>query len=227
MYNMHMNQQLFTKRRRIVIHHTHLFDDNIFNVFKQNDVVFFDDCLFSQYIFLKKNIKFFQEKNIDCILGFSSGLYSSEECKYQIYAIKSKILHDACNEKIKTIEDANRLRDELPELNGFMKVSQIKDLLENKNIYLALHGCCHLNLEKIENPINKIKIFMKDLDDGIRQLNSFDLFTDIYVYPYVYSFQMSDRALQNTQMKTIIGSTIFRMAIEKVIQNSNDVEYDS
>ena len=218
MYNMHMNQQLLAKRR-IVIHHTHLLDENVLDVFKQNDIVFFDDCLFSQYIFLKKNIDFFLKKNIDCILSFSSGLYSSEECKYQIYAIESNVLHNSCNQKIKTIEDADKLRDILPELNGFMKISQIKDLLKYKNIHLALHGCCHLHLHEIKNPIEKIKIFIKDLDDGIKQLNKFELSTDIYVYPYVYSFQMSDRALQNAQMKIVVGSTIFRTAIEDMIQN--------
>ena len=222
-----MLQSSIINRRRIVIHHTHILNDDIFKIFKKNDIVFFDDCLFSQYIFLKKNIHFFQNNDIDCILGFSSGLYSSEDCKYQIYAIESKILHDSCNKKIKTIEDADELRDEMPELNGFMKVSQVKDLLEYPNVYLALHGCCHLDLHKIENPIDKIKIFMKDLDDGIKQLNKFELSTDIYVYPYVYSFPMSDKALQNAQMKTIIGSTMFRIAIEDMIQNSNDIKYDS
>ena len=68
---------------------------------------------------------------------------------------------------------------------------------------------------------------MKDLGDGIQRLNDFGLSTDIYVYPYVYSFQMSDRALQNAQIKIIVGSNIFKIAIEDMIQNSINAKCNS
>ena len=86
------------------------------------DLVFFDDCLFSQYVFIKDNLQKLQALEVDCILGFSSGLYASEDAE-QMYAIESHVLHNACNRCIKTLEDANRLRSSLYEMKGFMKVS--------------------------------------------------------------------------------------------------------
>ena len=69
-------------RRQIVIHHTHLFENvDVLSYLKPNDDVFFDDCLYSQYVFIKKNINFFIDNKIDCILGFSSGLYANEDAK--------------------------------------------------------------------------------------------------------------------------------------------------
>ena len=35
------------KRRRLVIHHTHLLGKRIVDFLRADDIVFFDDCLFS------------------------------------------------------------------------------------------------------------------------------------------------------------------------------------
>ena len=43
--------------RLIVAHETVAFPDNILDLLQQNDILFFDDCLYSQYVFLKKNIE--------------------------------------------------------------------------------------------------------------------------------------------------------------------------
>ena len=66
-------------RRRVVVHHTHLLGQRIVDFLHVNDIVFFDDCLFSQYNFIKDNENFFKEMTIDCVLGFSSGLYAVED----------------------------------------------------------------------------------------------------------------------------------------------------
>lgn len=42
-------------RRRVVVHHTHLLGQRIVDFLHANDIVFFDDCLFSQYNFIKEN----------------------------------------------------------------------------------------------------------------------------------------------------------------------------
>lgn len=59
--------------KKIVIHHTcYIDDDIILAALCQNDLVFFDDCLYSQYLFLKKYAKVLADKSIACVLGFST-----------------------------------------------------------------------------------------------------------------------------------------------------------
>ena len=207
------------QRRRIVIHHTHLLGRRIIDFLHADDIVFFDDCLFSQYNFLKENHDFFEEMAVDCILGFSSGLYASERSK-QIHEVESHILHDACNSKISTLVDADCLRDELPEMAGFMKISQLKELLQLPFCYLALHGCCHLNLQNEKNLLKKIQMFKLDLDSGCKRIVELGLKTSTYVYPYVYSFATSDSMLRHYRFSQVVGGSvdkIFRISIEDLV----------
>ena len=201
------------------MHHTHLLGNSILDHLKKNDIVFFDDCLFSQYVFLKQNQSFFKSMSIDCVLGFSSGLYASEDAE-QTYAIESHVLHDACNKCIKTLEDADKLRLSLLEMDGFMKVSQVKELLLLPFCYLALHGCCHLKLEDEKGLLNKLYAFKRDLRDGVDQLKCFGLNTQMYVYPYVYSFCTSDKMLNSAGFNVVVGSKAFRLAIEDIAQKN-------
>lgn len=117
------------------------------------------------------------------------------------------------------------LREQFSEMRGFMKVSQIKELLEIPFCYLALHGCCHLDLSKTKSLIDKAILFKNDLDSGITRLNELGLQTNTYVYPYVHSFPLSDKilsTLQNPILKLVIGSKVFRIAIENLaLQHSN------
>ena len=210
------------QRRRIVIHHTHLLPFLWQSLLQPKDLVFFDDCLFSQWTFLTYNFKFFEENQIDCILGFSSGLYASEESLRQLEKIESHVLHDACNSKIFTIDDADVLRSTFPEMNGFMKVSQLKQLLQMPFCHLALHGCCHLNLSKEQNLLKKVQLFKNDLDAGCKRLKQLELSTNIFVYPYVHSFPMSDICLKKSGFACIIGSNqIFRTSIEDLSLEAN------
>ena len=201
-------------QRRIVIHHTHILQQKILELLQTDDVVYFDDCLFSQYVFLREKTQFFIKKNITVIIGFSSGLYASESCNKQTYDVTSNALHHICNKCIKTINDANSFRDSLPEMNGFMKISQLKELLEFPFVKLALHGCCHLKLEDEYNLIAKAMMFKKDLNDAIAQLEKLKLKTNIYIYPYVYSFLTSDMILKKSGFNEIVGSKTFRISIE-------------
>ena len=205
-----------TSRRRIVIHHTHMLGRRIIDFLHADDIVFFDDCLFSQYNFLKENRDFFENMSIDCILGFSSGLYANEDA-IQVHAIESHILHDACNAKIHCLNDADHERNILQEMNGFMKISQIKELLEMPFCHLALHGCCHLKLENENGLLNKLYCFKRDIKEGLERLKSFDLSTSMYVYPYVYSFHSSDNILNSLGLHTIVGSKTLRISIEDLM----------
>ena len=69
-------------------------------------------------------------------------------------------------------------------------------------------------------------VFKKDLDDGINSLRTHNLSTDIFVYPYVQSFYSSDVLLQKNGFQTIIGSNIFRYAIENLASNKLDAKCD-
>ena len=190
-----------------------------------DDIVFFDDCLFSQYDFIKDNESFFKDMAIDCVLGFSSGLYAAEDAE-QVRDVESRILHDACNSRIYCLEDADNLRRTLKEMNGFMKVSQIKELLEMPFCNLALHGCCHLKIENEKGLLNKLYSFKRDLREGLERLKSFGLMTSMYVYPYVYSFTISDKILNSVGLPIIVGSTMLRHAIEDlVIGKDTDCNY--
>ena len=194
------------QRRRVVVHHAHLLKDQICQLLKPKDLVFFDDCLFSQYVFIKDNLQKLKALEVNCILGFSSGLYASEDAE-QTYAVESHVLHNACNRCIKTLEDANRLRSSLYEMKGFMKVSQLKELLSLDFCQLALHGCCHLDLQHQRSSVlQKMVLFKQDLDDGCQQLAELGLCTSMYVYPYIYSLLASDSLLRQCGFTKIVGS---------------------
>lgn len=207
-------------RRRIVIHHTHIIGSKaILECLKPDDIVFFDDCLYSQYVFLRDNTDFFAENGIDCVLGFSAGLYSPENIE-QIYNVESKTLHDACNVKIRNIEIADALREYLPEMAGFMKVSQVKELIEYPFCRLALHGCCHLKLENMDGGfLVKTQAFIDDLKAGMMRFNELGLQSDTYVYPYVYPLTISDMVLRKYGFKIIVGSDVLRIPIESLAFN--------
>lgn len=176
--------------RKIVVHHTHLLEDKILEAIQPNDMIFFDDCLFSQYLFIEKHRHVIKDLNAMCIVGFSSGLACSEEVEEsnQIESIESRLVHDRCNALVKTSSDLHLLDGDWS-LRCFMKVSQIKELLNFENVYAALHGCCHLNLEKMtDDKLDQLKIFKEDVIAGKELFESRLGFSpSIYVHPYAYA----------------------------------------
>lgn len=176
----------FTKYNRlIVIHHCQLICDKIISVLQNNDILFFDDCLYSQYVFLKQYNNILKEKDIICVLGFSAALHRLDKDN-PIYDIESHVIHNKCNQFIKTYKDVET--NYFEELNGFMHLDEIKELLQEDNIYLACHGSCHLDFRNTTdtNLVNIIK-FKKDLDDAVNLFKFHKLIANIYVYPYAYS----------------------------------------
>lgn len=175
-------------KRFIVIHHCHEIFDKILPVLQPYDMVFFDDCLYSQYKFLKQYNYILKEKHITCVLGFSAALHR-RDINTPIFDIKSDVIHKKCNEIIYTYKDT--YTNYFDELNGFMHLDEIKELLKESNIYLACHGACHLHLEETRKEpchiIDKVIKFDNDLVDAIMLLKDYNLITNIYVYPYAYS----------------------------------------
>ena len=136
-----------------------------------------------------------------------------------MHDVESNVLHDACNASIQTLADADKLRTSLTAMWGFMKVSQLKELLQLPFCYLALHGCCHLNLSKEKNLLKKVQLFKNDLDAGCHRLKELELETRMFVYPYVYSFPASDVGLKKNGFAFIIDDTrMARMPIEDLLK---------
>lgn len=199
--------------RKIVIHHIYLIDD-INKLLQENDLLFFDDCLYSQYVYIKENINFLIDKNINCILGLSPKLIRKDSIKTGIF-IESYKIHDDVNKYIYN-KDSEYYSTAM---NGFMSLSEIKELLQYKNIKLGLHGCCHLKLEYLDNMLSKITTFIKDTKDGIKLLKQYNLFTNIYVYPYEYKLPIFDHILrQKFGFTDIYGADDSRIYIEKLTE---------
>ena len=178
--------------RSVVVHHTHLIH-NLCNLLKQNDIVFFDDCLYSQYLFFKNNLDQLLNKHITVVLGFSSALYRPVDV-YPTYSVLSKTLHDNINAKYSRYTDID-YND--PIFSGFMSISEICELLQYDFVYLALHGCCHLNYKNITNRIQQAQTFANDLTDGILNMNNLlKQTTNIFVHPYAYEPFLAARILK-------------------------------
>jgi len=191
--------------RKIVIHHCHLIK-NIVDLLDDNDLVFFDDCLYSQFVFIKNNIQKLRNKHITCVLGFSTNLYRRNEFD-AIYDINSAILHDRIH------------ADDMSALNGFMSLNELNFLLKYDNIHLACHGCMHLQLEKIcKSKIDLMTKFNDDLNNATKMLNELNLKTDIFVYPYAFDFFVSDKIVHKHGFNHIFaGKNSQRLEIEKIM----------
>lgn len=130
-------------RRMVVVHHTHLIP-NIVNLLKHGDLVFFDDCLYSQYVFLRGNSDALDKLGIIRVLGLSPKAIRPYETD-GIYEVESSVLHNQLNEQVRVI--SNETNGDY--IRGFMSMPEVKTLLTNKNTFLALHGCCHLDMTKV------------------------------------------------------------------------------
>lgn len=196
---------MFENKRKIVIHHTHLIDD-IMSLLKNDDVVFFDDCLYSQYLFIKNNIKSLQLKNITCILGFSTKIYRTHQ---KPIIEKSDILH-------------NRIHNnDIDAYGGFMSLDEIRELLNFHNVYLAGHGARHLELEKTNlSKLNQTKLFNEDVKEMRQDLDNMGFDTYMFIYPYdYYGLPCSQLILNLSGFKHIFNSyNNNRIYIEDVLK---------
>lgn len=65
-------------KRNIVVHHTHILNHGILDLIKSGDIVFFDDCVYSQYVFFMENAGFFMKNDIYAVFGFSTALFRQD-----------------------------------------------------------------------------------------------------------------------------------------------------
>lgn len=193
-------------KRKIVFHHCFEyldnFKDNLEKKINDYDLIFFDDCVYSQYVFIKKYYEIFRRKNCFLVIGFSSSLYRNDEDS-PILNITTSDIHNECNKFIFSYLD--RYEYDIEELCGFMSISEIKELLSYDRIYLALHGCCHLNLNNNESDICKCINFTNDIRDGITLLKNNKLNTNIFVFPYDFSIPLFDVSLYHNNFIFIFG----------------------
>lgn len=196
--------------RKIVIHHTFCFDD-IIHYLNDNDLVFFDDCLYSQYVFIKDNIKQLQDKNINCVIGFSSDIY--RRVGLPIYEANCAEYHD----KI--------YANDVDAYRAYMSIDEIFELLKFNNIYLACHGAKHINLEAINNSkLDKMKCFIDDLALAKQQFKDLKLSTTIFVYPRAYDrFPLADKIVKDAGFCHIFaGQNSKRIQIEDLVAGNEN-----
>ena len=96
-------------------------------------MLFLDDCLYSQYVFLLKNIDALKDKNVACVLGFSTSIFRRED-RLPIYDAHCAEFHNRVHSGDKSAYAA------------YMSISEIEELLKFENILLACHGNAHLDL---------------------------------------------------------------------------------
>lgn len=198
--------------RKIVIHHTHILDDQlILSVLKDNDVLFFDDCLYSQYLFLKNNNHILRSKNIICVLGFSTRLYRT----HQIPIIEnSAVLHNRYHS------------NDNDSLGGFMSLDELRELLMYNNIIIAGHGSNHLELNMMNlTLIQQSQVFIQDISNMTKELKHFNFYTDIFVFPYAYDvFPCAKKIVYNAGFNHIFAaSDSQRIEIEILAKNKASI----
>ena len=192
--------------RRIVIHDTFKIKEQILNYLQDNDLVFFDDCLYSQYKFLIDNIRQLVQKNISCVIGFSSKIYRQKENK-PIYEANCAEYHVKVH------------NNDLNALNAYMTLDEIRQLLQFDNIYLAGHGAQHLDLQNLNlDKLSQTSRFKIDFNNMLIDYANYKLKTNIFVYPYAYdNFPFADLIVKKSFSYIFAGKNTKRIQIEDLI----------
>lgn len=175
------NTALRICNRKIVIHETCQYDDKqICDTLQQNDILFFDDCLYSQYVFLRKNIIALQQKNVTCVLGLSTSICRKDNLQPTYFAHCAE-----CHDKVHA--------NDVSAYAAYMSIDEVKQLLRFSNVLVACHGDNHLELCKVKSKIDRAVLFQKDIIAASDMLKHLDMKTDIFVYPYAFDDIMLSR----------------------------------
>ena len=117
-------------------------------------MLFLDDCLYSQYVFLMKNIDELKAKNVICVLGFSTSIFRHAG-QLPIYAAHCADCHNHVH------------AGDISAYAAYMSIDEIKQLTSYENVFLACHGDCHLELEKCyAHQLELSLMFKKDVVDA-------------------------------------------------------------
>lgn len=163
--------------RRIVVHHC----DGGFPppaLFRKGDVAFFDDCLLSQYRYLKDNLP--AMKGVRVVLGFSPGLARPPDAE-PIWFMESQDAHRAVNAAMRRAGDAPP-----PEIGAFMSAGEVLELAGTDGVEVAMHGCVHLRLEDEPSRTARLGLFRRDAEDGAALFRRYGLRLRVFVYPYAF-----------------------------------------
>lgn len=200
---------LHNTKRKIVVHHTFCIKDMI-SLLDNNDLVFFDDCLYSQYVFMAENIDKLKAKDICCVLGFSSKIFRHNNA-FPIYEADCAEFHNRVHNGDK---DA---------LNAYMTIREIEELLQHNNVYLACHGSQHLDLKNMGlSKLQQMHAFTADIDQASVDLGALNQKTSIFVFPYAYDqFPLAYKILNDRGFHFIFaGQDSKRIQIEDVACNA-------
>ena len=200
--------------RKIVIHETCIYDDwQIIDNICQNDILFFDDCLYSQYVFLKRNNDKLASKNVTCIIGFSTSIFRRDN-QTPIEFAHCASFHDRVHSGDESAYAA------------YMSISEIEELLKFENILLACHGDAHLDLHLEQSRMQKMKLFSDDIYSASMRLRQLGLSTDIFVYPYAYDdILLCNHILKkNGFIKAFAGKDTRRLTFESLIVKKPTLE---
>ncbi len=165
--------------RNLVIHNI-MDEDKIMSKIKTTDIVFFDDCTYDQFRFISDNIGYLSRNAV--VIGFSTDLYRKND-DVPLTGMTTKQLHDGLHEGNNDFK------------RGFMSISEIKTLKNVENVYIALHGHDHLFLED-KNPYERSVAFREELRKSMKFLETVEISTNIFVYPYDFSDCLSDNLLR-------------------------------
>lgn len=208
-----MNKDFFRilkeSKRNIVIHNI---SENccIKKFLKTNDLLFFDDCTYDQYKFIKNNLNYLNDNELNCVLGFSTNIYRKEN-EQPLENVKTEILHDLILNK----NDRSVSR-------GFISYSELKDILQYDNVFLALHGHNHFNPEYMST-INSMILFKNELMKSLNVLKELNITTNIFVYPFDFIIKGTEKLLQSSGFKHIFpSSSNKRTYIERFLRGNNE-----
>ena len=159
--------------RNVVIHEV-LNDIDIIHKLQPKDLIFFDDCLYSQYLFLNKHNSYLKSHMMIAVIGFSTQIFRDKNQLPIEYAI--------CSECHSQVHAGN-----ISAYNAYMSHDEVHNLLQEDNIYLACHGAQHLELGNMNlTRQQQTNIFKADVARAAYDLSNLGLKTNIFVFPYAY-----------------------------------------
>jgi hypothetical protein len=164
--------------------------------FKDDDVVFFDDSLHSQYAYFNQHKMY--DKPVSIILGLSPAFICPPD---ELTTIHTDSI------------TSHKMAKEQQNYSSFMSLTEIQFLLNFDNVYLALHGYKHADLRESQQPLHD---FIIEVGSGLAALIELGLPTpSLYLYPYNSKPGWADSMLK--RYKIIYSEGPGRIAVEELL----------